>query len=188
MEITNYGHFTQYTEGGYILYRNEQGQDWNKMQMGYEEGIPRLVEFEGPGIFVSSILPSWATVDVNQVITHVEFDPSCLVPHNRTVIGMDAPFGIVQPGMIYNGSVILPAPPLPPVPYTLLISDFWQRFENDDEADAFDAAMDVATPSTKRRAFRAAPSLQSDSDLFAWVKTVVAGVTSASRADAIMAQ
>lgn len=75
----------------------------------------------------------------------------------------------------------------PPPPYTLQMSDFFSRFTNDDEYDAFDAALSVALPAKDRRAFNVATSLRSDSYLFAWARVVLVGVVGESRADEIMA-
>lgn len=75
----------------------------------------------------------------------------------------------------------------PPPPYTLQMSDFFSRFTDDDEYDAFDAALAVALPAKDRRAFNVATSLRSDSNLFAWARVVLVGVVGESRADEIMA-
>lgn len=75
----------------------------------------------------------------------------------------------------------------PPPPYTLQMSDFFSRFTNDDEYDAFDAALSVALPAKDRRAFNVATSLRSDSTLFAWARVVLVGVVGETRADEIMA-
>lgn len=80
-----------------------------------------------------------------------------------------------------------PFVPLPPLPYTLFVSDFWDRMTVE-EGDDFDAAMSVATPLKSRKAFNAAVTLQSDSDLFAWVRNVLLTVTTEERANAIMGQ
>lgn len=78
--------------------------------------------------------------------------------------------------------------PPPPQPYTLQMSDFWQRFADDDEYDAFEAALAVALPAKDRRAFNAATSLRSDSALFGWAKAVLLDVVGQSRTDTIMAE
>lgn len=80
-----------------------------------------------------------------------------------------------------------PPVPLPPMPYALSVSHFWDRMTVE-EGDDFDAAMSVATPLKSRRAFNAAVTIQSDSDLFAWVRNVLLGVTTQARAAIIMAQ
>ncbi|MGE7367916.1 hypothetical protein ACQKKX_02445 [Neorhizobium sp. NPDC001467] len=85
------------------------------------------------------------------------------------------------------GDSIGPYVPPPPSPYTLYVSDFWDRMTVE-EGDDFDAAMSIATPLKSRRAFNAAVTLQSDSDLFAWVRNVLLGVTTEARAAVIMAQ
>lgn len=81
----------------------------------------------------------------------------------------------------------VPPPPPPPAPYTLQMSDFWSRFENDDEYEAFDAAVSVAPLAKDRRAFGVAVFLVSNSPLFAWTKAILINVVAAERADVIMA-
>lgn len=80
-----------------------------------------------------------------------------------------------------------PPAPEPPTPYTLQMSDFWSRFEDDTEYEFFDAALVVALPAKDRRAFNAATSLRSDSTLFGWGKAVLLNVVGPTRTAVIMA-
>lgn len=76
---------------------------------------------------------------------------------------------------------------VPPQPYTLQMADFWIRFEDDSELDAFDAAVSVAPMAKDRRAFGVAVFMVSGSTLFNWTKNVLTGSVGAARANAIMA-
>lgn len=74
----------------------------------------------------------------------------------------------------------------PPPPYVLPVSVFWTRM-TDEEAEDFDGAMATASPLRLRRAFNSATSMTSETELFLFVRSVLVGVVSATRADEIMA-
>ena len=73
----------------------------------------------------------------------------------------------------------------PPPPYVLPVSVFWTRM-TDEETEDFDAAMATASPLRLRRAFNSATSMTSEAELFLFVRTVLVGVVSATRAYEIM--
>lgn len=111
MQIKNYGHFQQYQDGWMYLYKNEDGRDWNAIQRGDLENPP-IVALGPQGQFVASIYPTWVSIDANGTVTNVEFDPSRIVPHDKTVLGTDAAEGVIQIGMIYaDGAFAFPPPP-----------------------------------------------------------------------------
>lgn len=74
------------------------------------------------------------------------------------------------------------APPLPP--YTLWVSIIWS-FMTDEEAEEFDAHMSVASPLRLRKAFNSAVSVQSETELFGFVFTVLTAAVGAERAGEI---
>lgn len=84
-----------------------------------------------------------------------------------------------------NYGTIGPYVPPPPMPYSLSVSDMWDRM-TEQEAEDFDAAVSVAPPLKSRKAFQSASTLDSASALFTWVKNVLLTVTTAARADVIM--
>lgn len=96
-----------------------------------------------------------------------------------------------QIGWSYSNGVFSP-PPAPetpepaPLEYVLQISVFWTRM-TDEEAEDFDGAMATASPLRLRRAFNSATSMTSETELFLFVRAVLVGVVSTTRADAIMA-
>jgi len=110
MEITNIGHFTRYEgpDDGFMFFRNEDGHDWYDIQRG-------IVTWGPSGAFVSSVYGAWAAVDATGIITHVERDPSRIVPDNKTVLGIDTDPEDIQAGMLYQNGEIVPAP-TPPEP------------------------------------------------------------------------
>jgi hypothetical protein len=98
MEITNFGHFTCSNPDamGVIFYANEDGLDWYEMRHALTEWE------EATGAFVNAVYGAWAMVGPDGVITNVEQDPSRLVPHDKTVLGIDARHTDIKPGMIYR--------------------------------------------------------------------------------------
>lgn len=187
MQIINYGHFTRDVVGGFMWFKNELDQDWNAMQMGNQEGVPQLVVLGDAGVFISSIHPVWCAVQ-NGVVTHIEFDPSRIVPDGKTVLGIDGvTMNDVEPGMLYQGGQLLPKPYVPPPPYTIPVAAMWGRFADDMEAEAFDTAMSTASPFRLRKAFQSATQLTSGTELFDFVKGVLTSSISAQRADEILA-
>lgn len=97
MEITDFGHFTisDPNAAGVVHYANQEGYDWYDMRRS-------LTDWEVTGAFVSAIYGAWAMVDADGVVTNVEYDPSRLVPDNKTVLGIDASHHDIAPGMIYR--------------------------------------------------------------------------------------
>lgn len=99
MEITNFGHFTISNPDaiGVIYYANEDGQDWYEMRLA-------LTQWDIPtGGFVNAIYGAWATVEPETgELKNVEQDPSRLVPDDRLVIGIDAGYWEIKPGMVYQ--------------------------------------------------------------------------------------
>jgi hypothetical protein len=134
--------------------------------------------------------PKWADADNTVIELEVHFEenaglgflPFSCSADDTTYYGIDV-FNRAVAGEF--GEIATYIAPLP-APYTLWVSDMWDRM-TDDEGEDFDAAVSVAPPLKSRKAFQSAQTLQSDSDLFAWVKNVLRGVTTAARADAIMA-
>jgi hypothetical protein len=74
----------------------------------------------------------------------------------------------------------------PPTPYEYLIGTLWGRM-TDDEAEEFDSASMTASPLKMRKQFQLAISMTSDSELFAWVKALLASLFGGSRADELLA-
>jgi hypothetical protein len=103
MDIVNFGHFTASTDDGIVLFTNEDGQDWYELRAG-------LTTWDTNGSFVDAIYGAWALVDPTGVITNVEYDPSRLVPGDRTVLGIDAAWTDVTPGHLYQAGEIVPPP------------------------------------------------------------------------------
>lgn len=98
MNITDYGFFTvREPEPGNVvlLFENEEGQDWYEIRKG-------LTNWTVNGVFIDAILPTWAMVDAEGIVTNVEYDPSRLMPGDRRVLGIDAPIDEVRTGMIYR--------------------------------------------------------------------------------------
>lgn len=77
-------------------------------------------------------------------------------------------------------------PPIP-VPYNIAISSLWTRM-TDDEAEGFDTAMSTATPLRLRKAFNAASSITSETELFLFVKGVLDTSIGPARAVIVLAQ
>jgi hypothetical protein len=103
MDIVNFGHFTASTDDGIVLFTNEDGQDWYELRAG-------LTTWDTDGSFVDAIYGAWALVDPTGVITNVDYDPSRLVPGDRTVLGIDAAWTDVTPGHLYQAGAIVPPP------------------------------------------------------------------------------
>ena len=102
MIIVDFGHFTVVNPGSYILYyENEDGLDWYALRAG-------LTTWEvETGDFVDAVFGAFATVDADGVVIHVEFNPSKIVPDNKTVLGIDCHHEELQPGMIYRDGDLL---------------------------------------------------------------------------------
>lgn len=103
MEIVNFGYFTPSADGSIIFYTDEAGNDWYDLRRSLTQWAP-------DGSFLNAIYGAWATVDADGIVTHVEYDPSRLVPDNRTVLGIDAAPEEIEPGMLYRDGSIVPAP------------------------------------------------------------------------------
>lgn len=105
MQIVNFGHFKNVNATGILHYENEDGRDWYEMRRG-------LTEWGPSGEFVSAVYGAWAMVNPDTLtITNVEYDPSRLVPDNKIVLGIDADWQSIQPGMSYRDGAIIEAPP-----------------------------------------------------------------------------
>lgn len=104
MQIVNFGHFTVASTAGILLFTNEDGQDWYDLRSGLTTWGPR-------GEFVDAVYGAWAMVDKNGVVTNVEYDPSRLMPGDRTVLGIDADHAAIKEGMIYKGGQLTNPPP-----------------------------------------------------------------------------
>lgn len=108
MDIVNFGTFQVKPSGrGIIFFENEEGQDWYDLRVA-------LTEWDvDTGEFVNAIYGAWAMVDPDSMeITNVEYDPSRMMPGNKIVLGIDAPFDTIHVGQIYTGTDIInkPAP------------------------------------------------------------------------------
>lgn len=108
MEITNFGHFTHVLPAGIgpITYVNEDGEDWYEMRKG-------LTKWDiATGAYVNAVYGAWATVDpLTMLVTNTDRDPSKLVPDDRLMLGIDADYWMITPGMLYDGGMLLP--PIP---------------------------------------------------------------------------
>lgn len=104
MLIVNFGHFHVTNPGGYILnYANEDGMDWYTLRAG-------LTTWETEtGDFVDAVFGAFATVDPDGVVIHVEYNPSKLVPDDKTILGIDTDHRKIEPGMRFKGGKILPS-------------------------------------------------------------------------------
>jgi hypothetical protein len=103
VQIVNFGHFTVVNPDNRILYyRNEDGQDWYELRRGLTSW-----ELEN-GDFVDAVFGAWVTVDPEGVIIHVEYNPSRLVPDDKTILGIDADHKDIVKGMRWNGKKLLP--------------------------------------------------------------------------------
>jgi hypothetical protein len=103
MEITNYGHFQPVNGAhGTLFFVNELGEDWYTLRHGLTQWEPAT------GDYISAIYPTWAMVDADGVVTNVEYDPSKLMPGDRTVLGIDAPIETVTPGMLWQDGELKP--------------------------------------------------------------------------------
>lgn len=107
-------------------------------------------------------------------------DYSNWYPHEEAQIGWTFSGGVFSPP-------VLPEPPvLPPPPYALPVSVLWSRM-TDAEAETFDSDISTASPLRLRRAFNAASSIASDSELFEFVKQVLDRSIAATRLQEILA-
>lgn len=75
---------------------------------------------------------------------------------------------------------------LPPQPYTLPVAVLWLRM-SDEEAEEFDGVVSIASPLRLRKAFGTASSLNSEAELFTFVRNILVGLFGEERADEIMA-
>jgi len=107
MEIVNFGHFTASSKSGIVYFTNDEGHDWYDIRFG-------LTQWDEKGEFLDAIYGAWAMVSPEGVITNVEYDPSRLMPGDRTVLGIDASHEEITEGMIYRDGVILPKPEITP--------------------------------------------------------------------------
>lgn len=171
MEITNYGTFSQVAAGGYFLYENQEGHDWNDMQMGRDDAYPALVHLTELGAFVDSVHPVWAAV-VDGVVTNVERDPSRIVPNGATVLGIDAEFAEVIPGMRYIDGELLPALPPSQQDYTIDKTLPWERM-TDDEATIMDGVL-AQVPAKQRNTYNSAQYLDTRHALWETLKQLLA--------------
>jgi hypothetical protein len=103
MEITNFGHFKVSSQSGTLYFTNDEGHDWYDIRFG-------LTQWDEKGEFLDAIYGAWAMVSPEGVITNVEYDPSRLMPGDRTVLGIDASHEEITEGMLYRDGVILPKP------------------------------------------------------------------------------
>lgn len=79
-----------------------------------------------------------------------------------------------------------PYTPPPPSPYPFLVETLWSRM-TENETEEFDGGASTASPLKTRKQFAVATSMQSDSELFAWVRNILVGLFGAARADEILA-
>ena len=100
MEITDFGYFTvrepRRGEPSLLYFVNDLGQDWYEMRSA-------LTEWDRYGVFVNAIYGAWAAVDADGIVTNVEYDPSRLMPGDRTVLGINADHTKIHKGMIWDG-------------------------------------------------------------------------------------
>jgi hypothetical protein len=104
IEITDFGFFRVIEPppgNRVLLFENEDGLDWYEMRVA-------LTQWDRYGEYVNAVYGAWAMVDRDGVITNVEFDPSRLMPGERTVLGIDASHEDIEPGMIWRGGELLP--------------------------------------------------------------------------------
>ncbi|MCB5201725.1 hypothetical protein LH464_04430 [Neorhizobium sp. T786] len=107
MEIVNFGHFTTHQRDGFLFHTNEDGQDWYELRNS-------LTTWAANGEFIDSIYGAWVTVTEKGVVANVEYDPSRIVPDNKTVLGVDADVENIRPGMLYSDAA-LRDPPAPTI-------------------------------------------------------------------------
>jgi hypothetical protein len=109
MEIVNFGHFKLTSTTGIQFFANEDGQDWYDLRRG-------LTTWDEQGNFLTAIYGAWAMVDPATLrITNVEQDPSRMVPNDKIVLGIDADAGDIAEGLLYQGGLLVAAPPEPAV-------------------------------------------------------------------------
>lgn len=103
MKIVNYGHFqTVNGKRGTLYFSNEKGEDWYEIRKD-------LTNWDQYGEFIDAIFPTWVMVDKDGIVTNVEFDPSKLMPGDRTVLGIDAAIETIKPGMLWDKGKFKPA-------------------------------------------------------------------------------
>jgi len=103
MIIVDFGHFHVRNPDSYILfYENEDGLDWYELRAGLTRW-----QVEN-GDFVDAVFGAWATVDPDGVVIHVEYNPSRLVPDDKTILGIDADHKTILKGMRWDGKRLLP--------------------------------------------------------------------------------
>jgi hypothetical protein len=107
MQIVNFGHFTRQNGTGILYYSNEDGLDWYSTRAS-------LTNWDDRGNFIDAVYGAWASVRADGVITNVEYDPSRLVPDDKTILGIDALSTDILEGMIYKDGQIT-APPVPTI-------------------------------------------------------------------------
>ena len=115
MEITDFGFFRVRDpnpgEVPLLYFENGDGQDWYEMRFGLTTWN------EQDGSFETAVYGAWALCDEQGVVLYVDQDPSKLMPGDRTILGIDADYWDIKPGMIWDGTQLLPPPP--PTPETL---------------------------------------------------------------------
>jgi hypothetical protein len=104
MLIVNFGHFQVVNRDKRILYyENEDGLDWYELRTV-------LTNWEREtGDFVDAVYGAFATVDPAGIIIHVEYNPSRIIPDDKVVIGIDADWKKIEPGVRYKDGKILPS-------------------------------------------------------------------------------
>jgi len=150
MEIVNFGFFNRVdnpVEPGIIFFENEDGDDWYDL-------VRQMVELKPNGSFVSSIYGVWAATDEKGVVTHVEVDPTRIVPDGKHVLGINADTSQVSKGMRWDEGSATLLPPLPDevaVPASISDRQFFQALASSEyniisEADALAAVKSGEIP------------------------------------------
>ncbi len=102
MNIVNFGHFKVVNSDARILYyENEDGMDWYELRSGLTHWEPET------GDFVDAVFGAFVSVDPEGVIIHVEYNPSRMVPDDKTILGIDADHKTIRPGMRWDGTKLL---------------------------------------------------------------------------------
>lgn len=97
MIICDFGHFQtiERREVRILFFENEEGQDWYELRRG-------LTEWDSEGEYLTAVFGTWAMVDPEGFITNVEYDPSRLMPGDRTILGIDCRPEEIKVGMTYK--------------------------------------------------------------------------------------
>ena len=103
MDIVNFGHFKVVNPNRHIIfYENEDGLDWYTLRAGLTTWTEQY------GEFVDAVFGCFVTVNPDGIVIHVEYNPSRIVPDNKTVLGIDTDHKSVVKGMIWDGEKLLP--------------------------------------------------------------------------------